>query len=223
MADDAATVTLLDLVLPPACLGCRSRGTLLCDRCLAALRSPSEPSDRFVAADAGIVIGAHLALGVAAFAYEGPLRRALAQLKYEGAGRVVSILARACLPSFRMVLAVAGPTVLAPVPVHVERLRSRGYNQAALIANELGHATGLPVRNLLVRARSTARQHRLDRTGRFHNLRGAIAMAPGAIAPRSVIVVDDIITTSATLDACAAVLLEAGSEVVYGYAVAREV
>lgn len=223
MADDAATVALLDLVLPPACLGCRSRGTLLCDRCVATLRPPSLPADRFVAADAGVVIGTHLALGVGAFAYEGPLRRALAQLKYEGAGRVASTLARACLPSFRTLVGVAGPAVLAPVPVHVERLRSRGYNQAGLIANELGRATGLPVRNLLVRARSTARQHRLDRTGRFHNLRGAIAVTPGATTPRSVIVVDDIITTSATLDACAAVLLEAGCEVVYGYAVAREV
>lgn len=223
MADDAVTVALLDLVLPPACVGCRSRGTLLCDRCLASLGPPSLPADRFVAADAGIVIGTHLALGLSAFAYEGALRRALAQLKYEGAGRVASTLARACLPSFRTLVALAGSSVLAPVPVHVERLRSRGYNQAGLIANALGRATGLPVRSLLVRTRPTARQHRLDRSGRFHNLRGAIAMAPGAVAPRSVIVVDDIITTCATLDACAAVLLESGSEVVYGYAVAREV
>jgi predicted amidophosphoribosyltransferase len=81
----------------------------------------------------------------------------------------------------------------------------------------------MPVRDLLVRARSTARQHRLDRAGRLRNLRGAITVLPGARLPRTVIVVDDIITTSATLDACAVALVEAGAEAVYGYAVAREV
>jgi ComF family protein len=216
-------VALLDLVLPPACLGCRSRGTLLCARCIASMRAPSLTADRFVAADAGVVIGTHLSLGVAAFAYEGPLRRTLAQLKYEGAGRVAAALAHAGLPAFRTLVGVSSPAVLAPVPVHVERLRARGYNQAGLIASELGRATGLPVRNLLVRARSTTRQHRLDRAGRLRNLRGAFAMAPGAQAPKVVIMVDDIITTSATLDACAAVLLEGGAQAVYGYAVAREV
>jgi ComF family protein len=109
------------------------------------------------------------------------------------------------------------------VPVHLERLRARGYNQAALVAAELGRAGGLPVRDLLVRARSTTRQHRLDRAGRLRNLRGAIAMAAGTPAPKVVIVVDDIITTSATLEACAAALIEGGAESVYGYAVAREV
>lgn len=187
------------------------------------MRLPTSPADRFVAADAGTVIGSHLALGVGAFAYEGPLRRVLAQLKYEGARRVVAPLAAAALPRFRDLVRITGAAVLVPVPVHVERLRARGYNQAGLVAGELGRASGLPVRNLLVRARSTTKQHRLDRAGRLRNLRGAMAMAPGARAPRVVIVVDDIITTSATLDACAAVLLEAGAEAIYGFAVAREV
>ena len=187
------------------------------------MRRPTDVIDRFVAADAGVVIGSHMALGVGAFAYEGPLRHALAQLKYEGAGRVATPNTAAALPRFRELVRLTGAAVLVPVPVHVERLRARGYNQAALIAGELGRATGLPIRNLLVRARSTTKQHRLDRAGRLRNIRGAIAMAPGAHAPRAVIVVDDIITTSATLDACAAVLLEAGAEAVYGFAVAREV
>jgi ComF family protein len=216
------TVALLDLLLPPACLGCRRHGTLLCRHCLAALRAPSAPEDRFAGPDAGVVIGQHVALAVSAFAYEGPLRRALSQLKYEGAGRAAPVLARTCLPAFRSLLAVSGPATLTPVPIHVERQRARGYNQATLIANELGAATGLPVRELLVRARSTTKMHRLDRAGRLRNLRGAIDVARGAQAPAVAIVVDDIITTSATLDACAATLLGAGSRVVYGFALARE-
>jgi len=131
-------MSLLDLLLPPACLGCRTGGSLLCDRCVAGMRAPSQAADRFVASDAGIVIGTHLTLGVGAFAYDGPVRRALAQLKYEGAGRVALPLARAGLPAFRELLSVSGPAILTPVPVHLERLRSRGYNQAGLIGRELG-------------------------------------------------------------------------------------
>ena len=223
MATMAATMSLLDLLLPPACLACRARGSLLCERCMAAMRPPSRAADRFVAPDAGIVIGVYLALGVGAFAYDGPVRRALAQLKYEGAGRVAPLLSRAGLPAYRDLLGVSGPAVLTPVPVHLERMRSRGYNQAGLIACELGRASGMPVHDLLVRARSTTRQHRLDRAGRLRNLRGAITVVDGVTVPKTVIVVDDIITTSATLEACAAALGEAGAEAVYGYAVAREV
>jgi len=216
-------MSLLELLLPPACVGCGSRGALLCAGCTAGLRPPSRAEDRFVAADAGVVFGGHLALGVGAFAYAGPVRRALAQLKYSGAARVTPELARGCLPAFSSLLAVSGPAVLTPVPVHRERERARGYNQAGLIARDLGGMTGLPVRDLLVRARSTTRQHRLDRPGRLKNLRGAIGMAEAVAVPEVVIVVDDIITTSATLDACAATLLDAGARDVYGFAVAREV
>jgi ComF family protein len=216
-------VSVLDVLLPPACVGCRSRGSLLCARCLGELWPPSRAEDRFVAADAGIVLGSHLVLGIGAFAYAGPVRRAVAQLKYEGAARVAPALARASLPAFGTLLAVSGPAVLTPVPVHRERQRARGYNQAALIARELGTASRMPVQDLLVRARSTTRQHRLDRAGRLRNLRGAIGVAPGAAMPRVVVVVDDIITTSATLEACAAALTEAGAQAVYGFGVAREV
>lgn len=216
-------MSLLDLLLPPACVGCGSRGALLCAGCTADLRPPSRAADRFVAADAGVVFGAHLVLGIGALGYEGALRRALAKLKYEGAGRVAPILARAALPAMRILLAASGPAVLTPVPVHPERRRARGYNQAELIARELGASAGLPVRDLLVRGRSTEKMHRLDRAGRLRNLRGAIGLAPMVRVPEVVIVVDDIITTSATLDACAAVLRAGGARDVYGYAVAREV
>ena len=170
-----------------------------------------------------MVLGSHLALGIGAFAYAGPLRRALAQLKYEGAARVALPIARCSRPSFDQLLVVTGAAVLTSVPIHVDRQRARGYNQATLIARELGAGTNMAVRDLLVRARSTTRQHRLDRAGRLRNLRGAMAVAAGVTVPPVVIVVDDIITTSATLDACAATLRENGARTVYGFAIAREV
>ncbi len=217
----APMVALLDLLMPPACAACGRVGALLCPRCLNGWQVPSRPVDRFLAPDGGVVVGDALALTMAAFAYEGPMRRALAALKYGGASRLAPILARAAAPPLRELLALTGPATLVPVPLHVERRRARGYNQAELLAKPLSRLTGAPVADVLERARSTTKQHRLNRTARLANLRGAFR-ASGAV-PLTAILVDDIITTTATLEACASVLREAGCQSVYGFALAREV
>ena len=215
---------LLDLILPPACAGCGRSGALLCPECLGSLTPASRSQDRFVAPDAAVVVGDALVLAMAAFAHAGPMRRALAALKYSGASRLAPILARAAAPALAPLLAVRGSATLVPVPVHRERLRSRGYNQAELIARALARTSRQPYETLLERVRPTTRQHRLDRVARLANLRGAFAVREGAMTvPAAVILVDDIITTTATLEACASVLREAGVEAVYGFAVAREV
>jgi ComF family protein len=211
-------VALLDLLMPPACAGCGRSGSLLCDRCVVALAPPFRAEDRFVAPDAGVALGDALVLAQSAFAYAGPMRRALAALKYSGASRLAPMLARAATPSLRTLLTISGPAALVPVPVHAERRRERGYNQAELIARALG-----PSQPILERVRPTTKQHRLDRAARLANLRGAFRVASGVSVPSVAVLVDDIITTTATLEACASVLREAGVEAVYGFAVAREV
>jgi len=216
-----ATVALLDVLMPPACAGCGRPGALLCHACLAGLHAPSRPDDRFLAPDAGVVVGDALALAMAAYAFDGPMRRALAALKYLGTSRLAPILARSALPALRALLAITGPTTLVPIPVHAERRRDRGYNQAELLARELARSTGMPWRDLLERSRHTTKQHRLNRAARLQNLRGAFHTT--ARPPPTVILVDDIITTTATLEACASVLQEAGCQAVYGFALAREV
>ena len=174
-----------------------------------------------MAPDAGIVVGEALVLAMAAFAYDGPTRRALAALKYTGVSRLAPILTTRAAPSLRELLAITGPAALVPVPVHRDRLRERGYNQAALLAKALGRAAGRPVDELLARSRPTTKQHRLNRSARLKNLRGAF-VATGR-PPATVILIDDIITTTATLEACASVLQERGAEAVYGFAIAREI
>ena len=213
----APMVALLDLLMPPACAACGRVGALLCPRCLNGLQVPSRPADRFLAPDGGVVVGDALSLAMAAFAYEGPMRRALAALKYGGASRLAPILARAATPALGNLLAITGPAVLVPVPLHRERQRARGYNQAELIARRLG----TPMALVLERALPTTKQHRLNRSARLANLRGAFR-ASGAV-PLTAILVDDIITTTATLEACASVLRQAGCSAVYGFALAREV
>jgi ComF family protein len=214
---------LLDLLLPPACAGCSRFGYLVCDACLAGFQRASAPDDRFGAADPGTLVGDALDLAVAAFVHTGNLRRALQRLKYGGSGSIAEPLAGAAAPALEALTRVCGPLPLVPVPVHVARLRQRGYNQAALLAKALGSKTRLPVLDILERRRSTARQHGLGKAARLHNLQGAFALRAGVRSPPMVILVDDILTTSATLESCARVLCQAGAAAVYGFAIAREV
>ena len=214
---------ILDLVLPPACASCGRSGALLCSNCLDACDPPSKPADRFLAPDAAVVVGESMSLALAAFTHAGPMRRALAALKYSGAARLAPMLATAAEPAMRQLLAITGPAAIVPVPLHRERRRARGYNQAELLASQLGRLADLRIADVLVRARPTTKQHRLNRAARLQNLRRAFVMRPGARAPQVAILVDDIITTTATLEACASVLRDAGSRAVFGFAVAREV
>lgn len=213
---------LLEVLLPPACAGCGSTGGPWCAACGASLRSASDPGERFLRADPGIVVGDELELAIAAFAYEDRLRRALARLKYGATPRLAEPLAAAAARHARRLVATIGPVVLVPVPVHVDRLRDRGYNQAALLAGALSRRLQLPVADLLIRQRPTEKQHRLGRAGRLRNLEGAFALAPGQQLLPTVLLVDDILTTSATLEACARVMRAAGCERVGGFAIARE-
>ena len=216
---------LVDLLLPPACVGCDRYGGLLCDACQQRLRPPSDADDCFLGADGGVVVGDALEVAVSAFAYEGVVRRALGRLKYGGAARLAEPMIRRAMPAFDRLTAlipVSSP-VLVPVPVHADRQRQRGYNQAQLLAAELGRLRTLRVAPLLERRRPTVQQHRLDRAARLRNLRDAFALLPQARPPPVAVLVDDILTTSATLEACAGVLRRAGGIRVYGFTLAREV
>jgi ComF family protein len=214
---------VLELLLPNACAGCGRYGELLCAACVATLRSAGAGADRFAAADSGIVVGDAMQLAMAAFVHDGTMRRVLQRLKYGGAGRLAAPLALAAAPALESLLVLSGPAPLVPVPVHALRRRQRGYNQAELLSIELARLTRLPVLDLLVRHRPTTRQHGLGRSARLHNLRGALAIRTAAQLPPVAIVVDDILTTSATLEACAEILRRHGTGRVFGFAVAREV
>lgn len=214
---------LLELLLPPACAGCGRYGESLCSACVATLRPAVADSDRFAAADPGIVLGDAMELAMAAFVHEGAMRRVLQRLKYGGAGGLAAPIALAAVPALRVLLHQSGPAPLVPVPIHPLRQRQRGYNQAELLAVELGRLAGLTVLDLLVRHRPTARQHGLGRAARLDNLQGALAVRAGAKLPPVAILVDDILTTSATLEACAETLRRHGTCRVFGFAVAREV
>lgn len=155
----------------------------------------------------------------AAFLYSFPLDRLLPRLKFHRDLAVGRLLAQA------MAATLSGcprPAALVPVPLHRARLRRRGYNQALELARPLGRLLGVPVRaGLLRRIRHTAPQSRLDADARAGNLRGAFEVPARAAVPSHVALVDDVMTTGATLDAAADALSDAGAERVDAWVCAR--
>lgn len=213
---------LLDLLLPPTCPGCGREGDALCADCRRMMgRRLDEP------ARAPIGLAVNLPAGLAQLewccAFSGPARAALHRLKYDGELRLVEPLADLMAERWRR--AGAGGEWLVPVPVHAQRRRERGFDQAELLARAVGKRLGLPVVNALLRAERTAAQHKLGRRERATNVGHAFAITQSgrsSLGGRWVVVVDDIVTTGATLAGCANVLYDAGAGAVSGLALARE-
>lgn len=112
--------------------------------------------------------------------------------------------------------------LLVPVPLHPSRLRERGYNQALLLAREVSTASGRPVAEPLSRRFATKPQWNLGRSARRANLSGSFAAARGSMKGLRVLLVDDVCTTSATLEECAKALRRAGAASVNALVFARQ-
>lgn len=195
---------LLDFFLPTRCAACGIPGRDLCHRCTAAIGSAE-----------AIVIGASgdtppvAALG----AYQGALRNAILSLKFRGmralGRRLGAWLGARLIWPFETIV---------PVPLHVDRRRERGYNQAAEIARGIAWTASRPsIEGAIVRARPTAPQSGLPLAGRMTNVSEAFAAGPqaGEIYGRRVLLVDDVVTTGATIRACAKALRTSGALNVY--------
>jgi ComF family protein len=220
--------TVVNLLLPPRCGGCRTVGSWLCERCLGRIKRLEEPLCRRCGAEVesaqkGCACRGRLrALSRlrSAVAYEGPIELAVQRFKYEGWRRLAAPLAL-LLAERLMAEGLAGSCALA-VPLHAGRLRQRGFNQSELLARELRGRLALDQPpGELVRVRATPPQVGHDRRWRLDNVRGAFAWRGPDLGGRSLLLVDDVATTGATLEACAAALRANGSGPVIGVTVAR--
>lgn len=217
-------------VLPLRCLLCGAAGANgidLCADCAAEL-----PRNRTCCARCALPLATaaelcgecqrHAPLWDAAWApfrYGWPLDRLESRYKFGrdlAAGRVLSMLWQ------REICPVDLPALLLSVPLHRSRLRQRGYNQALELATPLAHALHVPLRHdVLQRRRHTDAQTELDAVSRRRNVRGAFALREGVTLPAHVAILDDVMTTGATLAECARVLKRAGVARVDVWAMAR--
>ena len=212
----------LDAALPASCIGCGAEGQPICARCEPALDARLDHA-------AGVPIGLPGELPEPLLQLEwcapfhGVTRDALHAIKYGGEQRLAVPLGRAV--ARRWAAVGVGATLVVNVPVHADRAKQRGYDQAELIARVAARDLGLPFLPSLRRARATIAQFDLDRRDRARNVRGAFAITPaaeGRIVGAWVLLIDDVVTTGSTLAACAAALHDAGALGVSAVTVARE-
>jgi ComF family protein len=201
----------MDLFAPVCCGGCSEvvpGAALFCRVCRALLPPPC--SDRI----------AELPVW-AAGTYQPPLSTAITRFKYEGRVELAAGLAMLSFDTLNALNAVPSDVVLVPVPLHAHRLAERGYNQAALLASRLARCIGVGHDALLLtRTRQTAPQARASFEQRGSALAGAFAPRK-AVVQKRVVLVDDVVTTGATIAECACAVQSAGGVVVGAIALAR--
>ena len=211
----------LSRLLPPRCCACGEPaevpGVDLCAICLGDL--PFRPSPALE------VVGLGAQYHCLPFEYAEPIAGFIQALKFHGDWRYGRVLG-ALLAATRAASGVALPQAVLAVPLHATRYRERGFNQAELIAQSAARWLSLPlVHHVLRRSRATIAQTTLDAARRRSNLRGAFELHErvwrGSALPRHVAIVDDVVTTGATLADAVRVLRSAGVHTVEVWAIAR--
>lgn len=156
--------------------------------------------------------------------YDKQMKRSVTEFKYGGRKEYADFYVHHMAGRYGERLLRHGVTALVPVPVSGKRKRSRGFNQAELLAGRLAERLGIPAIPLLKRVKNTKPQSGLSKKERKHNLQSAFAWNAREadrweVLPGAVVLIDDIYTTGSTLTACAEVLRENGIKSVYGLCV----
>ncbi len=218
-----------DFLLPLVCVHCGNDGRLLCEECIRDAPSPN----RVACQKCGEPVGEYASLCgecvalpppldrfVPIFRYGGPARSAVLALKYRGVTALASEMGQAIAD--HPFAARARNDCIAPVPMHRDRLRERGYNQAELIARSVAESIEVPfISHAIEKVRSTPSQVHLTRQERSKSLAGAF-VANFDFEGAHVLLVDDVCTTGNTLMNCASALKRAGARRVSAVVFAKE-
>lgn len=232
----------LDILFPPLCHMCRTfipaAGPLhICAGCREAITPISSPLCDLCGVPFGTVGGSDHRCGAcslspprfdaarAATLFDGPVRDMIHRFKYDRRIQLARPLGLVAAETLAPWAAVTASELVVPVPLHVRRLRQRGFNQAVLLGQVLAKQWHLPLdRTCLHRIRWTEPQVKLAASERAANVRGAFAVkAPARVEGRRIILVDDVFTTGSTVSECARMLKRAGAAEVRVVTVARAV
>lgn len=239
-----AARTMLDLILPPRCRICQASTVgetipWVCQTCWLTVAYVKPPicyqcGQPFAASMAGIASTVHRCAACrttpppytrarAVGLYQGALRDMIHAMKYQRIYGLVRPLADLLAAQFTFHWHEPRPDLLAPVPLHRSRLRAREFDQALALANHVGQQMAIPVvGDLLVRHRRTTSQVNLNAAQRRRNVQGAFRLQkPQVCQGKSLLLIDDVYTTGATIRECARLLQQAGAPWVGVYTLAR--
>jgi len=221
----------LDFLFPRFCVGCGKEGDFICDSCQASLvriEAPACPQCGKPQTDSMLCSNcinwkADIDAIRSPFRFEGVIRKAVHEFKYRNLRAIAGQLAH-----FLGDYLTENPIpyeVLVPVPLHDKRLKERGYNQSALLAKELSRITGFPVNETcLVRNVYNVPQAKTRNVEeRKQNVIGIFSVVNDDLLEKKVLLIDDVTTSGATLNACASPLKKTGAASVWGLTLAREI
>jgi ComF family protein len=230
--------TVVDLLFPPHCVACDHLGAWLCAHCLDEIEAIHPP----ICCHCGLPVDGPGTQDLVApicercqeappqlerlmaFAFHsGPLREAIHQFKYNDLRALAAPLGKLMADGWSTLSAdIHDVDVVVPVPLHATRQRQRGYNQAALLARELGARLHWPVvENVLIRTKATLPQVELNSEERQANVRDAFQCLDSRLSSKRVLLIDDVCTTGATLTAACAALRDGGAALAWAYTLAR--
>lgn len=205
--------TILNFIFPPLCVHCGREGKWLCAAAKLALRQEQVIENPLTIPDVDSVI--------VRGSYDcEPLAQLIQKLKYHYWTGLSGVLHDVVAP-LENNLQLPKNTVIIPVPLHRRRQQERGFNQSLIISSALSKLTGFPVTQLLHRHRYTTPQATLSAKERMTNIIGAFKRANEQRWPKSVILVDDVITTGSTIAECAVVLRQHGVQKITAVAIAK--
>lgn len=225
-------IPIIDLIYPRRCpvcqdiVGSKGAGDLICRECREKL--PYIQGPRCMTCGKGLEqeeaeycedcsrIPKHYRKGFPLFYYTTPVKEGVTAFKYHNRREYAEFYGEELWNGFGKEFQRLELDGILPVPLHRHKLKSRGYNQAELLAQQIGRRLQVPVyKNLLTRVVDTVPQKELNDKERLNNLKRAFLFRENKVKLNRVLLIDDIYTTGATIEACTSVLMQAGIEVVY--------
>ena len=203
---------LIDVLMPKFCVGCGREGTYICKDCEIFLSE----------AECNMKEAEPLSM-MSVWEYEGLMEKLIYKIKYDGCSDIIGELVKKAFE--KIDLRLPQYAVITFVPMHKKKEKYRGFNQAELIAQKVGEATGRPVAKFLEKIKDNRSQVGLNPQERTENVKGVfnpLSLLKSDFNKTTVLLVDDVYTTGATMAECMKVLKKAGVKNIYGFTLAKK-